>query len=351
MTSPSSFSRRASLVILTYNNRTQIEACLRSALASLGPADELIVVDNASADGTPELVAAAFPQVTLLRSGANLGFGGGCNLGARRAGGEYLAFLNPDTTVEPGWLEALIEALETCPQAGLATSKILLMNDPERINTCGNDVHISGLTLCRGMGQPRQAFSDPQEVGAVSGAAFAIRRELFEALGGFDERFFMYMEDTDLSLRARLAGFACLYVPASLVYHEYGLRFGPRKVYYQERNRYQMLLKVFQKRTLLALLPALLLAEVVTWGFVILSDRRNWANKPRAYLSVLRERPQWSRARRQAQSLRRVSDRSLLACASYRLSYEQAGRGAAPRFAHLLFDPVFSGLGRLAGAR
>ena len=91
------------------------------------------------------------------------------------------------------------------------------------------------------------------------------------------------MEDTDLSWRARLAGYRCLYVPTSIVYHEYTLRFGPRKIFYQERNRYLMLLKGAHWATLLVLLPALLLAEVVTWGFVLAQDRRRLANKARAY--------------------------------------------------------------------
>lgn len=332
---------RASLIIVTYNSRSQIEACLRTALASLGPQDELIVVDNASSDGTPELAAEAFPQVTLLRSGQNLGFSAGNNLGARHAQGEYLAFLNPDTTVEPGWLEALLEALQADPQAGVATSRILLMDDPERVNTCGNEVHISGLTLCRGLGRPRREYDTSAEVAAASGAAFAMRGELFELLGGFDEAYFLYMEDTDLSLRARLAGWHILYAPQSIVYHDYRLTFGPHKTYYQERNRYWMLLKLLRWRTLLALLPALLLAEAVTWGFVLLRERRNLGNKLRAYAYIVKNWPALQASRRQAQALRRVSDRQLLSLSVYRLGYEQTGSGLLPRLAHWAFDPFF----------
>ena len=341
MSLPLGTRTRLSLVIVSYNNRAEIEACLRSALRSLGQADELILVDNASSDGTAELAESSFPGLCILRPGNNLGFGAGSNLGALHAQGEYLAFLNPDTTVEPGWLEALLSALQDDPQAGMAASKILLLDDPQRINTCGNEMHISGLTLCRGMGQPEHSFSNLEQVSAVSGAAFMMRRELFETLGGFDENFFMYMEDTDLSLRARLAGYTCLYVPGSVVYHQYTLRFGPRKTYYQERNRYWMLLKVLRKRTLLALLPALLLAELVTWGFVILRERRNWGNKLRAYADVFRHWKQLSLARRQTQALRRVSDCRLLAHAQYHLGYEQTGHGVFPSLAHWIFDPLF----------
>jgi GT2 family glycosyltransferase len=243
-------SIRVSVIIVAYNNRQDLERCLPSLYDSDGSAVEILLVDNASSDGTAEWVRGAHPSIRLVRSESNLGFGGGSNLGARMAHGQYLVFLNPDTTVSPGWWQALIGALDKDPAVGLATSKILLMQSPQYINTCGNDVHISGITLCRGMGQSSEAFSRQEEVGAVSGAAFAIRSELFETLCGFDESFFMYMEDTDLSLRARLLGYRCVCVPDSIVYHRYTLRFGPRKTFYQERNRYLMILKCLRRPTL-----------------------------------------------------------------------------------------------------
>jgi GT2 family glycosyltransferase len=286
-------------------------------------------------------VAQRYPEVALLRSEANLGFGPGNNLAARHAAGEYLAFLNPDTEVEPGWLEALIAALETDPTAGLATAKILLIDDAGRINTCGNDMHLTGLTLCRGMGDVRSTYAEPAEVGAVSGAAFAMRRDLFAALGGFDESFFLYVEDSDLSLRARLAGYRCLYVPGSVVYHDYRLHFGPQKTYYQERNRYQMLLKSLRWRSLLLLLPALALAELVTWGFVLLREPRRLAGKLRAYGWILGHWEQIMAQRCRVQALRRVPDRVLLRQTTYCLDYGQVGVGLAARLAQTVFDPLF----------
>ena len=175
-----------------------------------------------------------------------------------------------------------------------------------------------------------------------------MRRELFEALGGFDGIFFMYMEDTDLSWRARLAGYRCLYVPGSEVYHDYALRFGPRKVFLQERNRYLMLLKGLRWRTLIALSPALLLAEAVTWGFVLLRERRQVANKVLAYAWLLRHWDGVLARRRRTQALRRVRDRDLLVTCSGRLAYEHTGDGLAASLAHALLDPLFGALHRVA---
>ena len=339
---------RASIIVVNYNGREYLTQCLCSLLDEDHRDYEIIVVDNASTDGSAEHVEERFPEVTVIRNETNYGFGQGNNLAVQRANGEYLAFLNPDATVEPGWLKALMEALQTDPQAGLATSKILLLADPGRINTCGNDVHFTGLTLCRGMGAGRHAFAELEEVSAVSGAAFVARKDVFETLGGFDESFFLYMEDTDLSLRARLAGCRCLYAPQSVVHHDYSLHFGPRKTFYQERNRYLMLLKCLRWRTLLVLLPALVMAEAVTWGFVLLRERRRAANKLRAYAWIVQHWGQVMESRRRTQALRRVRDRDLIAAATHRLDFEQIGNRVAARLAHLLFDLPFFVLHRLA---
>jgi len=338
---------QASVIIVNYNGHKHLGRCL-AALRAHCPAAEVILVDNASTDGSVELAEQAFPCVRVVRNGANGGFGHGNNVGARWARGEYLVFLNPDTVIEPGWLEALTATLEANPQGALVTSKILLAAEPERINTCGNEVHCSGLTLCRGAGQASDTFSHPEEVSAVSGAAFALPRSVFEHLGGFDEQFFLYMEDTDLSLRARLAGYRCIYTPHSVVRHDYRLRFGPRKTFYQERNRYLMLLKCLRWRTLLILSPALLLAELVTWGFVLLHDRQNAGNKLLAYLWVLRHWKQVMAQRRRVQATRRTPDRALIESFGHRLAYEQTGTGYTARLAHVMFDPLFTLARRLA---
>ena len=332
---------RASIVIVNYNAKEKLLRCLESVQRSAKTDCEVIVVDNASSDGMADLIGSDFPEVTLIRSQTNLGFGAGNNLAAKRARGRYLIFLNPDTLVEQGWLEALIGLLENNAQAGLVTSKLLLADQPQRINTCGNSVHFTGLTLCRGLGESREAYDQIEEVNAVSGAAFAARYELVEALNGFDEDMFLYMEDTDLSWRARLLGWRCFYTPDSVVLHHYALRIGPLKVFYQERNRYLMLLKTLRWPTLLILVPSLLLAEVITWGFVMYNDRANFKNKLRAYTWVARNWSEIMRKRRDTQALRRVPDSELLRNTTFRLDFSQASNGLTGTLAQFLFDPLF----------
>jgi GT2 family glycosyltransferase len=341
---------KASIIVVSYNTRSDLESCFRSLLRTTGPTYEIILVDNASSDGSADYVEETFPGVRVIRNPVNTGFGHANNLAASQAAGDILAFLNPDTIVEPEWLSALVDALEADPTAGLVTSQLRLLHSPGQLNTCGNEVHFTGLALCRGMGMDaaEATFAEPHEVTAVSGAAFAMRKRLFDALGGFDDSFFLYVEDTDLSWRARLSGVKCLYVPSSVVYHDYSLRFGPHKTYYQERNRYLMLLKSLRWRTLVALLPVLLLGEVVTWGFVLLREPRRAANKLHAFGWLWQHRLEIGANRRRTQALRRVTDRTLLAPAAYRLAYEQTGDGLVARAAHWVLDPLFFVASRIA---
>ena len=334
-------SCRASIIIVNYNSRHHLGRLLRSLQKDVGRDYEVIVVDNASRDGSARYVATRFPAVKLISNKTNLGFPAANNRAACQARGRYLAFLNPDTQVQPGWLEALIAALQGQPGAGLVTAQILLMHDANRINACGNDMHFTGFTLCRAMGTPRRSDDGLTEIAAVSGAAFVIRRELYEALGGFDESFFLYMEDSDLSLRARLAGYRCLYVPSSQVYHDYHLCFGPDKIYHHERNRYTMLLKAFRWPTLLLMVPALALGELVAWGFVLLCEPQRCSDKLRAYAWIARHRQRLVQDRRQTQRLRQVPDRDVLRLCTYRLDYGQVSNGPLARMAALLLDPLF----------
>lgn len=329
----------ASVITVNTNEMHRLEVYLPTAFASRGNF-EIIISDNGSTDGSLELLQEKFPKARVYRNGRNVGFAAANNRAAEIAGNEILVFVNPDTSVDPEWLRHLLLPFED-PQVGLTTSKILLMSNPENINTCGNTIHISGLTLCRGMGRPKGLYDATDEVDAVSGAAFGIRREIFELLGGFDEDFFLYMEETDLSLRARLAGWKCHYAPESILLHDYSLRFGLNKVFYQERNRYVMLLKCLKWRTLLAMLPALILAEVVTWGFVLIRDRMHWRNKLRAYRWIASNWRTVISKRRATQQLRRVTDRELLKKTAINLDFGQVTNSFVANLAQAVFTPLF----------
>lgn len=333
----------ASIIIVNHNGWDDLNRCLQSLQITRLDKVEVLVVDNRSFYDAYQPLQEQFPFVRFIRSEVNLGFGAANNLGAQLAYGRILAFLNPDTVVEPGWLAALTKAIDADPSVGIATSRILLMNKPDCVNACGNDLHISGLALCRGMGKPvRSRSNEIKQVAAASGAAFAMRRDLFKAIGGFDETFFLYQEDTDLSIRVQMAGYRCIIVPESVIYHDYQLNFGPRKTFFQERNRYLMLIKSFHWRTLIVLLPALILSEIITWGFVILFDRSRIQNKLFAYAWALYWWQEIMQKRSATQKIRRTKDLDLLRRMTPYLDFGQAcGNQFLVHVAHLIFDPLF----------
>jgi GT2 family glycosyltransferase len=330
----------ASVIVVAYNSRADLPPCIESILPQLGAEDELIVVDNGSSDGGAELVVERYPRARLLR-GPNTGYAGGNNRAAAAAQGKYLVFLNPDTVLFPGALAALLAPLERERDVALSTARIVHKERPGVVNACGNTVHYTGLAYCRGAGQPAARFSADADVDAVSGAAFAIRRELFAALGSFDERFFMYVEDTDLSWRARLAGYRCRCAAGAVVAHDYRPSYSPAKAFYLDRNRHLMLMKNLGRATYLRLLPGLALAEALTWGFLMLKGPRYWGVKPRVYGWMWAQRAEILAARRQAQARRTAGDGALLGRLTYRLEFEQLAGRTLAGLAAAVFHPAF----------
>jgi GT2 family glycosyltransferase len=337
---------RVSVILVNYNAGTAYLApCFAALRAQTYDDVEILVVDNGSTDGSAEAldaIAAHTPNVRVIHADANRGFGGGNNNAAEQATGEFLAFLNLDTQVAPGWLNALVETLQTQPKVGLVTAKLMMMHQPDLINTCGNDVQIAGFGYLRGYLQPSITKMQPEAVASSSGAAFMMTAKLYRELGGFDARIFpAYGEDVDLSWRVRLAGYECWSVPASIVYHDYTTRFTPMKYHWLERHRLYMLLKLYRWQTLVVLLPALVLAEVISWGFGVLSGTQHLQAKLNSYTWIMRNWTTLMQARREAQAQRKVGDRVILQQHTHRLAYSQTKSGGVTALARLIFDPLF----------
>jgi len=312
---------RALVVVVAHNGRRYLQDCLESLMMSGVDPAGIVVVDNDSGDGGPELVQAWFPAIHVLCPGTNLGYGAAINLAvahAMRDGGrwesvEYLAVLNQDVVSGPAWIDHLITALERDRSAALATPKILIRSNPDLVNACGNNVHLTGITTCRGYGRRSLEYAHSSTVTAVSGAAFVIRKRVFDAVGGFDPLFFLYLEDTDLSLRVALAGYRAMCVPDAVVYHDFDPSFAEMKIHWLERNRIVLLAKVYKWRSLLVLLPALMLTELLVLGYAIGRGSAVIGAKARTYAWLARNLPRIRDSRRRAQAQRRISDREMLA--------------------------------------
>lgn len=215
---------RASLIVLNWNGRELLARCLPSVVGQDYPHFETLLVDNGSTDGSLEWVASAYPQVRLLPQGRNLGFAGGMNAGLRESAAsqsELVACLNNDVILRPDWLRRLAEAMMADERIGVAGCK-LLYPEGNLIQHAGGILHYpSALPDHFGFRQPDTGqFEQIKDVDYVTGAALAVRREMLDQIGGFDEGFYpIYYEETDLCFRARAAGWRVVYIPQAVATH------------------------------------------------------------------------------------------------------------------------------------
>lgn len=247
-----------SIVIVTWNGRRFLDACLNGVAALEGVSTETILVDNASADGTAEYVRERFPWVRLVVLPENRGFAGGNNAGAREARGRLIALLNNDTIPDPGWLRALRDGLDEQAGYALTTSRIVYMHDPSIVDSAGDGYLRWGAAFKRHHGGRSSEVEQSGEVFGVCGAACLMPRAVFEELGGFDEAFFASHEDVDLSYRARLLGYRCRYVAAARVRHHGSATLGrvsTSSVFFGQRNLEWVYVKNTPARLLLRTLP------------------------------------------------------------------------------------------------
>jgi N-acetylglucosaminyl-diphospho-decaprenol L-rhamnosyltransferase len=247
--SPAAQSMAVSVVVVTFESGATLGRCLADLKAQSFTDFETLLVDNASRDGSAQAAAAADPSLILIANDANLGFAAAVNQAARAARGRWLALLNPDAYARPDWLEQLMAAAAAHPSVRAFGSRQLMADDPSRLDGLGDAMSLAGYPFRGGYRQPDPHRQGVGEVFSACGGAMLVDRELFLALGGFDERLFCYCEDVDLGYRMRLAGEAALVVPEAVVLHEGSASSGgPRSdfaVFHGTRNR----LWVFVKNT------------------------------------------------------------------------------------------------------
>lgn len=236
---------RASVIIPNWNGARFLPTCLDALRRQTFRDAEIIVVDNASRDESLSLLREQYPEVRVIALEQNRGFAGGVNAGIRAARGEIVVLLNNDTEAAPGWLEALVRALDTHPDCGMAASKMLLFDRRSHIHSAGDSFRTDGLPANRGVWQEDLGQYDREEyVFGGCGGAVAYRRRMLEQIGLLDEGFFLSCEDVDLAWRAQLAGWRCIYVPDAVVYHHLSATGGgPISSFYTGRNTIWVLAK------------------------------------------------------------------------------------------------------------
>jgi len=289
---------RVAVVILSWNGASYLREFLPSVLRSGYPNLEVIVADNDSSDGSPELLKESFPQVRLIQNGANLGFAAGYNKALKEVEADYYVLLNQDVEVESGWIEPLVEALEKNPGAAAAQPKIRAYKERksfEYAGAAGGFLDLAAYPFCRGrvfdtVEEDHGQYDEAMEIFWASGAALFIRSAVWHRFGGFDPVLFAHMEEIDLCWRIKRAGYSVLSVPASLVYHLGGgsLPMGhPRKTYLNFRNNLIIQLKNEKTGRLLWAYPLrLLLDGVAALRELLRGQRADFSAIARAHFYV-----------------------------------------------------------------
>jgi GT2 family glycosyltransferase len=237
-----------SAIVLNWNGAGYVEAAVSSLLAQTLEGIEVIVVDNASTDGSDAAIEARFgARVTLIRNPRNLGFGAGNNAGLRAARGRFVLLLNNDAVAAPTLAEELVAAAAD-QRVGMVAAKVMLAGR-DAIDTTGHLLYPDGLNRGRGRLEPdRGQYDAPPRALFPSGAAGLYRRAMLDEIGGFDESFFLYGDDAELGLRGRLLGWECAFAPRAVAHHQYSRSAGAYsalKAFHVERNRVWVLLKLF----------------------------------------------------------------------------------------------------------
>jgi len=308
------------LLIAGYNGRRCLGECLRSLIDSDDPGIErrIVVIDNASTDGTADLVAGEFPQVDLIRLNCNLGFTGGINTGWKYArekypGAAYVGILNQDILARSGWLSALTAHFRNHPRAAAVQPKVLLWPEIDLYNTAGNQSHFLGFGLVTGYGQRQiDYFGTARGIDFPSGAAALIRAKVVGGEDLLEDMFFMYLEDAELGWKLRQLGFRIDYVPTAAVWHKYSYHNDYRYYFFLERNRWYLLAMYYKTPTLVLLLPAIVAMEIGQFYFAWRNHVLDKKLKACGFFLSTANQFQLRRRRRMAQKRRRIGDREFV---------------------------------------
>lgn len=334
-----------SVIVVNWNRASLLKSCLESLTAQRDVRSEIILVDNGSTDDSVAVAEAIVPQLTVIRNENNRGFCAANNQGIRTACAPYVALLNNDAEADPYWLSAMLKAIGNRPDVGMVASKILVWEDPTRIDKAGHLIWPDGQNRGRGTGErDRGQYDREEEVLWPDGCAALYRKSMLDQIGGFDEDLFAYGDDAELGLRARIAGWSCIYTPAAVVRHHRGATLGvlsSRRMELIERNRVLLAVKHFPGSLLLLNFP-FFLARLIAGAIAGLRGRGEAGKftgpgaKVRLALALLRGLaaglrliPRTWRKRRQLDPIRRLTGREVrLLIERHRISLRALSEGA-----------------------
>ncbi len=305
-----------SIIVVAWNSKLYLSHCLSSLSRQTIQDFEVILVDNGSTDNSLDSMKSQWRDLHLVveRLNENLGFAVANNIGVRLARGKYLALLNADAFPEPNWLEGLLKAAEDNPQFTFFASRQIQANAPELLDGTGDAYHVSGLAWRQNYNRPAaENGAQPSEVFSACAAAALYLRDDFLKVGGFDEDYFSYFEDVDLSFRLRLTGGRCLYVPQAVVHHIGSASTGNDSdfsIYHGYRNLVWTFFKDMPTPLFWMYLPRHILMIVYKSAVFLIRRKRSIILK--SQLDAFRALPAILRKRKRVQQMRTISSKEIL---------------------------------------
>ena len=253
-----------SVIIPNFNGKRFLATVFNALRAQSLRDFEIILADDASSDDSVAFTEANYPEVRLLVNRSNLGFARNCNMAADAARGRVVVFLNNDTEPEATWLEELVKVIVTNPRAAIVSSKLLLFSERNKIHSAGDLLGSDGIPRNRGVWEiDRGQYDSQPQIFSGCGGAVAYRKDIWSALGGFDDDFWMYLEDVDFAFRAQLEGYEAVFAPKARVYHHLSATGGGTMAsYYVGRNTLWMIVKNMPRGLLIRNLPQIALAQL-----------------------------------------------------------------------------------------
>ena len=301
------------MIVLNWNGQAFLRECLGSLSRQTAVNKEVLLVDNGSTDSSLQLVTENCPEVRIIELQENLGFARGNLEGFKAAQGEFIALMNNDACADESWIENLHSAIVEDERIGLCSSKIMIKDAPELINSAATGITTAGVGFDRGVGERMTSFGRKEIVFGACGAAVLYRRRMLEDVGFLDEDFFLYDEDTDLNFRAQLAGWKCVYVPDAIVRHKgnaTAVRLSDTHVYYHTRNLEFVWIKNMPTGLMLRFAHHKVIQEIGSFCYLCLRHGK-WRPYLRAKIDAVKMFPRMWKKRRAIQARRRVSNAHL----------------------------------------
>ena len=307
-----------SVVVVNYNGKEFLKQCLLTLSKTNYPNYQIVVVDNASTDGSLTEIRKSFgsdPRIKVVENSENVGHAEGCNIGAKNTEGKYLVFLDSDTEFKAeNWLWELVKFMENDDSVGLAQAKLVLAEDKNCLDYVCVDVDALG-TWAANYGSKAENLKESFEILAASAGCCIIRREIFDQAGGFDPNYFIYDDDTDLSLRVRLLGHRILYVPSAVVIHRGGILRGVSgmMLYHSSKNRMRTVLKNYELKNVWWRFSVLtFFTFAVSVGFFATQKNEEAKATLKGLINPIKNLPEIWKKRLMFQSKRRVRDFELI---------------------------------------